>query len=70
MPRLSLASTLKVTVWLCEPVVSEIEESDTEKSVITGLWLSVLVIVTLSFLVEVLPASSLATATYVAVCDP
>ena len=51
-------------------LVTVIEESLTVNDEIDGAWLSVLVTVTLSFLVEVLPAASVATQTCVAVWDP
>ena len=51
-------------------LLTVIEESLTVNDEIDGAWLSVLVTVTLSFNVEVLPAASVATQTCVAVVEP
>lgn len=57
-PLLSLATKVNVTVLLWSLVLSVIEVADGENELITGSWVSLLVMVTLTVSVVVLPAAS------------
>jgi hypothetical protein len=70
MPTLSVAVTVKVTVWDWDPVVNVTELSFTVKALIDGAWLSDLVIVADIDEVLVLPAASPAVNVNVSVVDP
>jgi hypothetical protein len=70
MPTLSVAVTVNVTVWDCDPVVRETVLSFTVKALMEGAWLSVLVMVADTDEVLVFPAASPAVSVNVSVVDP
>ena len=67
---MSVAVTEKVTVWLCEEVLSATEVSSAVISLTVGFWLSTLVIVCVILSVDTFPAASVTVTETVVVLEP
>ena len=69
-PTLSVTTAVKLARLVWSLVVKLIVESSTEKLLIDGFWVSLLLIDTVTLSVEVLPAASVATIDTVSVLEP
>ena len=69
-PTLSVTTAVKLARLVWSLVVKLIVESFTEKLLIDGFWVSLLLIDTVTLSVEVLPAASVATIDTVSVLEP
>ena len=70
IPTLSLTTAVKVTVWVCEEVLSWTVVSSAPKLPIVGFWSSVLLIETVIVWVALFPAASVAVAVNVSLLVP
>ena len=69
-PTLSVATTVNVTVWLCDEVVRATEVSSAVKLVIAGLALSALLILIVISWEDELPAASVTVTVNVSLLFP